>query len=116
MANVKAITINGDRFSVQSTTVEYKPSGQTRTPIVGDGGEIMGYTTEKTAGMIKGKFSILKTADTIKLRDLEDGEIILELTSGINVVGSNCTQIGDNSVVISDSVVEYEFAGDITEN
>ena len=116
MANAKAVIINGDRFSVQSTTIEYKPSGKTKTPIVGDDGKIMGYTTEFTGGYIKGKFSILKAADTIKLRDLEDGEIILELTSGINVVGSNCTQIADNGVTISDSVVEYEFAGDITEN
>jgi len=116
MANVKALIINNERYSVVTQSFEYKPSGKIKTPIIGDDGKIIDHSTEFTGGMMKGKFSTLKSANTINLRTITDSEIIAELTSGINVVGSNCTQIGDNSVVISDSVVEFEFSGDITEN
>ena len=110
----KRLSIDGELIQTKTNTAEYKPSGATKTPVIDDAsGSVMFNTQEKTAGMIKVQVSTLKSADTDKLRNFEDGTIVLELLDGKNVVGTNMTQTADNSVTATDGVVEYEFMGDV---
>lgn len=111
---IKRLSINNETIQIKTGTCEYKPSGRTLTPILDDGsGELMAASQEKTSGMIKVEVSILKKADTAKLRNLTEAEIILELLDGTTVVGSNMMQISDESIKVSDGVVPYEFAGNV---
>lgn len=113
---IKRFTINGETIQTKTGTAEYKPSGAEKTPVLDDStGEVIHTTIDRKAGMIKVQVSTLKSADTGKLRTLEDGEIILELLDGKTVVGSGMTQTADNSVVVSDGTIEYEFMGNVRE-
>jgi len=111
---IKRLTIDNEVIQTKTGTTEYTPSSAEKTPELDDGsGSVMFTTVEKKAGMIKVQVSTLKSADTVKLRDLEDAEIILELVDGTTVVGSNMTQTANNSVTASDGTIEYEFMGDV---
>lgn len=111
---IKRLTINNVTIQVKTGTAEYKPSGAEKTPVIDDGsGDVMFTTQEKKAGMIKAQVSTLKSADTDKLRTLEDAEMVLELVDGKTIVGSSMTQTADNSVTTSDGTIEYEFMGNV---
>ena len=111
---IKRLSINNQTVQVKTGSAEYKPSGVEKTPVLDDGtGDVMFTTQDRKAGHIKVQVSTLKKADTDKFRDMEDGEVILELVDGKTVVGSNMTQTGDPSVTASDGVVEYMFAGNV---
>ena len=113
---IKRLTIDNETIQTKTGTAEYKPSGAEKTPVLDDGtGDVMFTTQEKKAGMIKVQVSTLKSADTDKLRSLEDAEIVLELVDGKTVVGSFMTQTADPSVTAADGVVEYEFMGNVVE-
>ena len=111
---IKRLTINNQTIQVKTGTAEYKPSGAEKTPVLDDGtGDVMFTTQERKAGYVKVQVSTLKKADTDKFRNLEDGEVILELVDGKTVVGTFMTQTADPSVTASDGVVEYEFTGNV---
>jgi hypothetical protein len=111
---IKRFTIDGETIQTKTGTAEYKPSGSEKTPVLDDGTNSVMFTTqENKAGMIKVQVSTLKSADTDKLRTLEDGEMILELVDGKTVVGSLMTQTADNSVTVADGTIEYEFMGNV---
>lgn len=112
-SGVKRLRINGDIIQVKTATATFKPSGSAKTPIVDENGKIMGFTKENSAGYIKCQVSALKKADTYKLKDLEDGEVNMEMEDGTNVVGTNITQTADNEITVADGVIEYEFHGDV---
>lgn len=111
---IKRLTINNVVIQTKTGTTEYLPSSAEKTPELDDGsGKVMFTTQEKKPGMIKVQVSTLKSADTARLRDLEDGELILELIDGTTVVGSNMTQTANNGVTAADGTAEYEFMGDV---
>ena len=111
---IKRFTANNTVIQTKTGTTEYTPSSAEKTVELDDGsGKAMFSTVEKKAGMIKVQVSTLKSADTARLRDLEDAELILELIDGTTVVGSNMTQTANNSVTASDGTAEYEFMGDV---
>lgn len=111
---IKRLTIDGVTIQTKTATTEYKPSGAEKTPVLDDGtGDVMFTTQEKKAGMIKAQVSTLKSADTNRLRNLEDAEMVLELVDGTTVVGTNMTQTADNAITTADGVAEYEFMGNV---
>lgn len=111
---IRRFIVNNETIQTKTGTAEYKQSGAEKTPVIDDGsGKVMFFTQEKKAGMFKVQVSTLKSADTDKLRDLEDSEIVLELLDGKTLVGSNCSQTADNPSTAADGVVEYEFWGDV---
>lgn len=111
---IKRLTIDNATVQTKTATAEYKPSGAAKTPVLDDGtGDVMFTTQEKSAGMIKAQLSTLASADTSKLRNLEDGEIVMELVDGTTVVGSSMTQTADNPVTVADGIIEYEFMGNV---
>jgi len=111
---IRRLTINNEIVHTKTGTAEYLPSSAEKTPVLDDGsGKVMFTTQEKKAGMIKVQVSTLKVADTAKLRDLEDAEMVLELIDGTTIVGSNMTQTANNAVTAADGVVELEFMGDV---
>lgn len=111
---LKRLIVNDETIQVKTGTFEIKPSGATKTAVLDDAtGKVMFYTQEKTAGMVKAQVATLKSADTSKLRNLEDGEVVAELLDGSTFVGTNITQTADNSITAADGTVEYEFTGDI---
>ena len=111
---IKRFTVDNVPIQVKTGTAEYKPSGAEKTPVIDDGtGDVMFTTQEKKAGMIKVEVSTLKTADTARLRNLEDAEMILELVDGTTIVGSSMTQTADPSITVADGVAAYEFMGNV---
>ena len=111
---IKRLTIDNVTIQTKTGTAEYTPSSAEKTPVLDDGsGSVMFTTQEKKPGMIKVEVSTLKSADTAKLRDLEDAEMVLELVDGTTIVGSNMTQTANNSVTAADGVAPYEFFGDV---
>lgn len=109
---IKRLIVNNENFQTKTGTAEYKPSGAAKTAVLDDGtGDVMFYTQEKSAGHVKAQLSTLKEADTDRLRNLEDAEVILELIDGKTIVGSNVTQTEDNPITAADGVVEYMFTG-----
>ena len=111
---VKRFIIDNVVVQTKTGTAEYKTSGASKEAIIDDGsGDVIGFTQEKSAGMIKVQVSTLKTADTDKFRNLENGELVLEMIDGKTVVGSNMTQTADNPVTVADGIVEYEFMGNV---
>jgi len=111
---IKRLTVANVTIQTKTGTAEYTPSSAEKTPVLDDGSGSMMFTTqEKKPGMIKVQVSTLKAADTSRLRDLEDAEIVLELIDGTTVVGSNMTQTANNSVTAADGVLELEFMGDV---
>lgn len=113
---IRRLLVNNETIQVKTGTLEYKPSGAEKTPVIDDGsGDVMFTTQEKKAGMIKAQVSTLKTADTAKLRSIEDAEIVVELIDGKTIVGSSMTQTADPSVTAADGTVEYEFMGNVVE-
>lgn len=112
---LKRLIVDNETIQVKTGTFSIKPSGATKTPVLDDGtGNVMFFTQEKTAGMVKAQVSTLKSADTFKLRSLEDGEIVAELLDGTTYVGTSVTQTADNEITAADGIVEYEFTGDFT--
>jgi len=110
---IKRLIIDDSNVQLKSGTCEIKPSGAIKTPVLDDGtGQVMFFTQEKTAGMLKAQLSFMKLADTDKYRTLEDAQVVLEFLDGKTAVGTNVTQTADNAITSSDGVVEYEFTGD----
>lgn len=113
---VKRLIINNVTYQTKSGTSEYKASGGTKTANVDDGsGQVMFFTQELTAGMIKADFSTIQAANTAQLRKIEDAEIIMELLDGRTIVGTNMTQTADNPVNAAEGFVTFEFMGDVEE-
>ena len=113
---IKRFTANNVTIQTKTGTAEYTPSSAEKTPVLDDStGDVMFTTQEKKAGMIKVQVSTLKSADATKLRDLEDGELVLELIDGTTIVGSSMTQTANNSVTAADGVLELEFMGNVKE-
>ncbi|MHA1347965.1 MAG: phage tail tube protein [Candidatus Heimdallarchaeaceae archaeon] len=111
---IKRFTINNVTIQTKTGTAEYLPSSSEKTPILDDGsGEVMFTTQEKKAGSIKVEVSTLKSADTARLRDLEDAEMVLELVDGTTVVGTGMTQTDNNAVTAADGVAGYMFQGNV---
>lgn len=111
---IKRLTVDNTTIQTKTGTAEYTPSSAEKTPVLDDGsGSVMFTTQERKAGMMKVQVSTLKSADAQKLRDLEDGEIVMELLDGTTVVGSNMTQTANNSVTAADGVLELEFMGNV---
>ena len=107
---IKRLTVDNTTIQTKTGTAEYTPSSAEKTPVLDDGsGSVMFTTQERKPGMMKVQVSTLKSADAQKLRDLEDGEVVMELLDGTTVVGSNMTQTANNSVTAADGVLELEF-------
>lgn len=113
---IKSMSVDNIRYSIVGGAVEYMPSTSEKTPIVDDStGNMVAVTEEKKPGMIKMQVALKNSADNSTLRNLDGGNIVLELINGITVTGSNMVQISANSSVISDGKTEFEFAGDVKE-
>ena len=111
---IKRLTIDNVTIQVKTGTAEYLPSGSEKTPVLDDGtGDVMFTTVEKKAGMIKAEVSTLKSADTHRLRNVEDSEMVLELVDGTTVVGSSMTQTANNPITTADGIAPYEFMGNV---
>ncbi len=111
---IKRLIVNNETIQTKTATAEYKPTGSEKTPVLDDGSnEVMFFTKEAKAGSIKVQVSTLKSADTEKLRTLEDSDVILELLDGKTVVGTNMTQTADNAITAADGIMELEFMGNV---
>ena len=111
---IKRLTVENVTIQTKTGTAEYLPSSAEKTPVLDDGsGDVMFTTQEKKPGSIKVQVSTLKSADTARLRDLEDADVILELIDGTTVVGTNMTQTDNNAVTAADGVAEYMFQGNV---
>lgn len=110
---IKRLLINNTSYGIKTGSAEYMPSTSQKTPIVDIAGNVIGATEEKMAGTLSIEAVLLNALDHKILRDMDGGELVLELTNGFTVTGRNLVQIGANSVTVTDGIAKYEFTGDI---
>ncbi len=77
IVGIKRLIVNNETIQTKTGTAEYLKSGRELTPELDDGsGDVMFFTQERKAGMIKAQVSTLKSADTDKLSTLENSDVI----------------------------------------
>lgn len=117
MANIigiKSFRLNGVRYPITGNATSILESRSAKTPILDDvTGEVIGFTEEKQAGMLKCDVALTNANDFLALRDAVDAIMVIELINGMVVSGRGLTQIGANEVAFSDGKVSLEFAGNI---
>ena len=112
---IKRVTFDNIGYPTITDSVEITESSSERTPIMGDSGQIVGYSESLKPGMFKAKFSTLPQYNTKTLKSLVGAKMIAELKDGRSYVGTGMTKISNNPEVIAEGTIEIEFAGNVKE-
>ena len=117
MANIvgiKSFRLDGVRYPITGNATSILESRSVKTPVLDDvTGEVVGFTEEKQAGMLKCDVALTNTNDFLALRDATDTIMVIELINGMVITGRGMTQTAATEVAFSDGKVSLEFAGNV---
>jgi len=111
LAGVASVTINGRAHSI-SGEGSYRPSGNARTPLVGQDG-YHGYSEMPRPGKISWKGRDSGAISVSELSDAVDATVVLSLANGKTIIGRNMVRVGDEAITVNteDGTFEIEFDG-----
>jgi len=101
--------VNGEMYDAKGE-YSYELSGVKRETIVGADG-VHGYKETPKAGYIEGSITDRGSLDVAAMVALTDATVILKLSNGKSIVGSNSWFAGDGKASTSESQIDVRFEG-----
>jgi len=108
---VKRIIANGETIVGVQGDIEITPSGMEKEPLVAVDGKVAGFTGEYKAGQAELTTVITELDKFAILKNMEDGELVIELMSGSSFVLTDTTQTANESFKPDEGKIKLTFVG-----
>ncbi len=108
---VKRIIANGRTIVGVQGDVEITESGMEKEPIIAVDGKVAGYTGEFKAGQADLTTVITELDKFAILKNMSNGELVIELMNGISYVLNDAEQVSNESFKPDEGKIKLSFTG-----